>query len=430
VTPPAPIDVGAAVAVASSDGFAAGSVGDSCAAIEAPGEVAMQQHVKERSEYCLPGTGDGTGMLAFPRYPRSTSYPHVVVEFVATTGAVLGDTSGTHLGLPKAVLQQPSGAIVVSRSYLGPHPRPATVSTWDTSGSALGATWLQAPVGEGGRIFGADGPYLDAFAPDPGGGALFAGDLRDPSMCPPEGCWIGAPVFAHAAIMLAHGPGGPEIRWGPVPLDSDGAVMGVGVDLLGRSLVLTDGEAEFGPGTVAAQWLERDGTPLTCAFALLSGYAPTGEAAWLEATPRVGSGLVVRRIDVLEPGDGTRRLHSEAVAVVESGAAAFSHAPAWMVARPDAALHVVRGGRAYAALPLGARDVPCTQRVEVLAPDGTPCGARDYPIADGTCTTLPLTVAADGTLIQQLPRSMETTRETVVGREQTCTWRWWAGALR
>src|SRR6267143_636693 len=83
-----------------------------------------------------------------------------------------------------------------------------------------------------------------------------------------------------------------------------------------------------------------------------------------------------------------------------------------------------RGGQAYAALPLGASNVACTQRLELLAPDGTSCGARDYQIAAGTCSTGDLTLGLDGTVIQQLPASMESERSWYDG-SHTCTWRWW-----
>jgi len=85
-------------------------------------------------------------------------------------------------------------------------------------------------------------------------------------------------------------------------------------------------------------------------------------------------------------------------------------------------------GAAVLALPLGAKGVLCTQRVEVVAPDGTSCGATDYPIAGGTCDTLDLNLGADGTIIQQLPGAMEQTNSIVGGH--TCTWRWWPAALR
>jgi hypothetical protein len=101
-----------------------------------------------------------------------------------------------------------------------------------------------------------------------------------------------------------------------------------------------------------------------------------------------------------------------------------------MTARPNARLQLTRGGRAYAVLPLGAVDVPCTQSLEVVAPDGTSCGARDYPIAAGTCTTRDLALGADGTVIQSLPDSLETRAGSSAGTVQTCTWRWWSGALK
>jgi hypothetical protein len=151
-----------------------------------------------------------------------------------------------------------------------------------------------------------------------------------------------------------------------------------------------------------------------------------GDRAWLEASPLVGGGLAVRRVDIRYGAPPI--YHRAPLAIVESGAASFLPAPAWMAARPDATLRIVRGGRAYAALPAPAPGVaPCTQTVEVLAPDGTPCGARSYPIANGECTTRAVTVAADGTVIQQLPAAMEADHEDY---GNTCTWRWWAGALR
>jgi integrase len=47
------------------------------------------------------------------------------------------------------------------------------------------------------------------------------------------------------------------------------------------------------------------------------------------------------------------------------------------------------------------------QHVEVVGSDGTSCGAADYLIAAGNCDTKDLMLAADGTVIQQLPDAME-----------------------
>jgi hypothetical protein len=51
------------------------------------------------------------------------------------------------------------------------------------------------------------------------------------------------------------------------------SVFGVGVDVLRRSLVITDGAAAFGGGRVSAQWFEKNGTPLTGEFVLLTGWS-------------------------------------------------------------------------------------------------------------------------------------------------------------
>jgi hypothetical protein len=74
--------------------------------------------------------------------------------------------------------------------------------------------------------------------------------------------------------------------------------------------------------------------------------------------------------------------------------------------------------------------VNCSQPVEVIAPDGTSCGATDYPIAPGACDTLALTLAEDGTVIQQLPTAMEVTDPPNIDSNHSCTWRWWTAALR
>ena len=145
-----------------------------------------------------------------------------------------------------------------------------------------------------------------------------------------------------------------------------------------------------------------------------------GPSTWFETTALIGGGLLVRRMD----GES----HDLALIVVETGTETLRPAPNWMVSRRDAKLQIMRGGKAYAVLPLGANGVSCTQPVEVVAPDGTSCGTADYPIADGTCDTFELRLGADGTIIQQLPTAMEQTNESIGGN--TCTWRWWPAALR
>jgi hypothetical protein len=322
------------------------------------------------------------------------------IDFVTAMGARIATGGGNLDGF---LLPQPNGFSYVSgRPYLGPPwaiEHGQEISNFDSAGKSTGSRYL--------------GNYSGGFdlpaATDPNGGVLFAGDLSMGSSDP----------TLHAAVMLDGGSTAGTVRWGPKVLASSGTVLGLGVDLLGRSLVITDGASTFGIGTISAQWFDRDGTSLTGEFPLVAPYAATQSTSF-ETSALIGGGLLVRHMDA--PSSAL------ALVVVDSGSERVTTAPDWMLARRDARLQIARGGRAYAVLPLGARGVACTQRVEVVAPDGTSCGSTDYPIAGASCDTLDLLLGADGTIIQQLPKGLEATNDVVGGH--TCTWRWWSAALR
>jgi hypothetical protein len=250
-------------------------------------------------------------------------------------------------------------------------------------------------------------------APDPRGGILLAGNL--------------ASSFTEAKtpmVILYNTTAAPLIAWGPRPLESRGEVLGAGVDVQGRSLVITDGSARFGAGHISAQWFDQGGNAIAGEFDLLPRFS--GGAGWFEAWPLIDGGLViVRRSWSFDAAD-----RAEKLALLKAGETRTDAVPPWMARRPNTRWQIAREGRAYAVLPLGAKNVPCTQRLEIVAPDGTVCGARDYSMAAGTCTTKDLGLGADGTVIQALPDSMETRAEVSVGTVQTCTWRWWPRALR
>ena len=273
------------------------------------------------------------------------------------------------------------------------------ISNFDSAGKDTGAT----------RFANYSGRSNLPAAADPNGGVLFAGDLAtgpsDPTL--------------HAAVMFEGGGMRPAVRWGPKVLASDGTVRGLGVDVRSRSLVITDGASRFGSGTISAQWFDKDGVPLTGEFLLVAGFS-AGQSTWFETSALMGGGLLVRRMD----GPSS----ASALVVVDSGREHVAAPPEWMIARRDSRMQIARSGKAYAVLPLGTKSVPCTQRVEVVAPDGTSCGSTDYPIAGASCDTLDLLLGADGTIIQQLPTGMEATNDVVSGH--TCTWRWWSGALQ
>jgi hypothetical protein len=183
----------------------------------------------------------------------------------------------------------------------------------------------------------------------------------------------------------------------------------------------------FGARTVSAQWFDTDGKAITGEFLLLDSW-DFARSSWLETSPLIGGGLVVSRRDAGDYFNGNIASSNEFLVTVASGATSAATAPEWMRSRPNTRLAIIRGGQAYAMLPNGAMNVHCGQTVGVVAPDGTWCGSADYPIAAGTCDTPDLTVGADGTVIQQLPLDREQANN--VTYSHSCTWRWWAGALK
>ena len=375
----------------------------SCEGISPPDAIAMQQFVHQQdgtSYSCFPGLGDASGTMALPRLFNDANSHGSGFDFVTTAGAHLSSEGDSSEGLLRP-FPQPSGIVV---SGDGGHLRPIQemllIKIWDSSGKVSGETGLRA----------------QNFAPagDPSGGLFYAGDLSTATFGP----------LSHSAIMYTGGGTAAQVRWGPKTLASAGAVYGAGVDLLGRALVITNGE-KFGPATISAQWFERDGSALTGEFVLATGFT-AGESTWLETSPLIGSGVVVRRMDYSYAQPGVFR--SQALVLVDSGKPSVRPAPEWMASRPNTRLDMARGGRGYAVVPYGAKNVTCSQRIEVVAPDGTSCGAREYPIAAGTCDTHDMALGADGTVIQLLPDAMET--KDPIRLTQTCTWRWWSAALR
>lgn len=391
------------VANAPPGGSGAGSNGGppaQCSGISAPDAVAMQQYVArpQGAVACGQGLGDQNGTLAFPMGFHDPNAHGSLIDFVsAANGFVREQFSASESLRP---LQQPSGlASAGDAGHLYPFGPSVRLGRWDTSGNWLGdAVWRA---------------QNHAPAEDVNGGVFLAGDLS-PSTSGP---------LSHEAVMFNGGGAAYGVKWGPQPLASSGAVFGAGVDVLGRALVVTGGSAPFGAGSITAQWFDRNGTPLTGEFVLVTGFVP-GSSTWFETSPLLGGGVEVRRMDL---AGGV--YHAKALVLVQSGAAVVQPPPRWMTDRPDTKLQIVRGGKAYAVLPYGAANVPCTQKVEIVAADGTSCGSTSYPIAAGTCNTPDLSVAQDGTVIQGLPASMETVTNEFRAWH-TCTWRWWTRAAQ
>lgn len=373
-------------------------------AVAPPDDETMQQYITSTNLSCLPGLGDANGTLVFASQQGFMTV-NTAIDFVSTGGAVLKNTSfNTPVLKP---MQQPAGMVSASDGQnMGPYPGHGTlqVGRWDTNGNLFSVTTWRGGT--------------RAEAPNPHGGLFVAGDLSSDTSYPnpqPE---------QHVAVMFSGGgtSSSTGVVWGPKPLAAAGPVYGAGVDLTGKALVITGA----GPGQLSAQWFGADGTPLTGEFTLDTTFV-AGQNTWFECSPLIGSGLEVRRMDY---DSGTQVTTAHALVIVDSGAPTVHPAPAWMTARPNTKLQIARGGQAYAVLPYGAQNVACTQRVEIVAPDGTSCGSRDYGIAAGNCNTLDLQMGADGTVIQSLPTGMETFSVNQTPQSHTCHWRWWTGAAR
>jgi hypothetical protein len=373
-----------------------------CTAL-APAESPMKQWVHDQFfGYCGSAAADANGNLAF----QTTKLVYddgwgEYLDFFDTSGNPLGTRDMGGGRSSTILIQQPSGFAGVETTYFGAR---LIVHAWDSAGVPLGGSEslsVQAP------------PIASRFAPDPRGGVLLFG-LLESSLSPPASRIPSVVLFATTAS--------PVVRWGPRPVDPRGAFLGAGVDVQGRSLVITDGGARFGSGHVSAQWFDQTGSALTGEFDLFPG--PFGHDDWFEGWPLIEGGLlIVRR--TFSAADTTQK-----IAVLRAGETRAAAVPTWMSSRANSRLQIAYGGRAYAVMPLGAKDVPCTQRLEIVAADGTVCSARDYAIATGTCTTKDLALGADGTVIQPLPDELETKVDNGVVTEHTCTWRWWPRALR
>jgi len=200
-------------------------------------------------------------------------------------------------------------------------------------------------------------------------------------------------------------------------LASSGTIFGLGGDANGRVLVVTDS----GSGNIDAQWFDENCTAMTGAFRLINGFQ-AGANTWFETAPLIGGGVAVRRLDQQNDADGRPFRAAQWLLTVAAGSATPQDAPKWLTDRPSTNMALARSGRAYAMLPMGAPGADCAQKIEVMASDGTACGSFDATIASGTCRTEDVGLTLEGTPVQLLPKNLSS--------PNTCSYRWWAHALR
>jgi hypothetical protein len=340
---------------------------------------------------CGPGMGDSTGTIGL----QTSDYVHLgshamFLHFLDGDSGKEKSWTGRNGsdGSSGAWLPQPDGFIAVYNS--GPAAGSMlNLESWDHAGK-----YARSSESMWGNMVT---KQLD------GGGLLVAGVFgwtRD--VAKKRQVWMFAPDLS--------------LRWAN-DLAAQGAIYGLGCDINVRCLIITDGGSS---GRITGQWFEANGNALTPEFIVLENFE-AGPNTWFETAPLIEGGVAIRRVD--QQNDSSGRPYRTALwlataAVSRSG---VTEPPKWLKDRRNTNLTIVRSGKAYAVLPMGAPDAPCTQTVEVLASDGTACGTVDATIAAGRCRTEDVTMSLGGTPIQPLPRA---------ALEQTCSYRWWKDALR
>ena len=336
---------------------------------------------------CGPAMGDGSGAVGL----QTTNPVHATFLYFmdGSTGSEKSWTfrhgpSGSSL----AWVPQPDGFIAVYNS--GPAAGSVvTLESRDREGS-----YLRSSASMWGSI---------ATKQVPSGGMLVAGVFGwTNEVAKKRQVWMFSPDLA--------------VHW-TNDLAAQGAILGLGCDGSSHCLILTDGGSS---GRITGQWLEANGNAMTPEFIVLESFE-AGPDTWLETAPLIEGGVAIRRVDQQNDSSGRPYRTARWLASVGAGRSGVTDAPAWLKSRPDTDLAIVRGNKAYAVLPMGAPGTDCAQKIEVLAPDGTSCGALDATIAAGQCRTEDVAISLDGTPIQPLPRA---------AGQDTCSYRWWTHALR
>ncbi|HEX9051472.1 MAG TPA: hypothetical protein VF841_13155 [Anaeromyxobacter sp.] len=171
------------------------------------------------------------------------------------------------------------------------------------------------------------------------------------------------------------------------------------------------------PGDVRARWYDGSGTPITAWF----DAGPTADA-----TP-ASLHLLLDGTIALSDGSAWR-------GIFRDGVAAMDPAPGWLASRPATRLATIRGGRAYAVLPMPSAPQPGAAaadqtRFEIVAASGASCGTVTLPAPAGepgvTRTPTALDVGQDGTVLQTESLTGDRLGSGIHGE-----FRWWPGLLR
>ena len=354
---------------------------DECAGIAAtdPGAPVVFRATVGRPErsYCLPGTSNGAGFLALHTSNAETSSERI--WFVRSDGAP-------------------------SHSWDGLIPQ----ITYELDGFfAIDVTNRLSGTGYKLLRFARNGELLETVESGSQGVAIGAND-------PLGGIFVNHSRTQQGGDVSSFDDAGRLRFQVPVPY-----LPTFIVDRLGNALTLSFADMANNHDLIG-QWIDHDGKAGP-KFQALNGLPDSWRIALYA---RVGGGVFVHVSTLANGGaDVTKR---EWVRQFDSLATTGSAPPAWLAARPDTKIHMARNGSAYAMLSLAnVRESPdCAQRLEIVSASGKSCGTATFFVSRGACQSGSLDVGYDGTVIQQLPREMETTDSS---GNATCTWRFWPG---
>jgi hypothetical protein len=316
-------------------------------------------------------------------------------------------------------------AVTITDPFAAP-PRDITnVRLFDASGVSLGrfgygsGPLFEQLAGFVGTSRPSPSSNSDVFAIDARGNEIgrdSAGDVGGPAAEDPLGGMVVAKTSGQGNSLAAYDDRA-HLRWRVAlapGLRGPGGRIVLGVDRLGNTLVLT---AEDAAPEIRGQWVDHDGHAGP-QFTATADFGMDPIDANLVLAPRVGDGLF---LEAVYP-------RNRWVLQFDSLVPSALPPPSWLSSRPAQAVHMARGGRAYAFFDFpGYRNAsPCAQRIEIVAPSGRSCGTAVFPIASASCTTrLNINVGYDGTVIQALPFEQRHNDDGTV----TCTWQSWPGFL-
>jgi hypothetical protein len=276
----------------------------------------------------------------------------------------------------------------------------------------LSETEAECALSSGGSGRRLSNPFAvgEIWADDPLGGAREWTALADSPY----------PTFE---TLVALDPKG-NVRWSR-SIKNVSELQALGVDRQGNTLLLSDEDGLAPDGALVGVWVDRDGRPGPAFHALARADAPDfgagpGRVAY-RLVAAVDGGLLLQALSAFG-------VNSAWIREFPSRERASKPVPAWLATRFDTNLHVIRGGKGYALLPLPTLASPCTQAVEVMTAEGQSCGSVSFNLDPGLCSTGQINIGYDGTVIQQYVHAMEQCAPN--GRDCTCSWQFWPGYFR